>query len=313
MTPTDVVAVDLGGTNMRAAVVSADGIVRTRVRQATPRTASCLAALLSLIHDVADAQGDGDAAGRPVVVGVPGRVDYRVGALEHAPNLPHGWADELREDHLGAQLGRAVALANDGDLAAVGEAVFGAGRDHVDVVYVTISTGIGAGVVSAGRLVRGRRSLAEIGHTVLDRAAADAGEAATVEDLGSGTALRRVAGRRGLAVDGATVAALVRDGDERAVAVWDEVVSAAALGIANLTHLFSPDVVVVGGGMGRNGELVLAPVRACVRRHGPVGLADAIVVTEAVLGDDAGLIGAAAWHDAAATVAPRPNGSADHG
>jgi glucokinase len=234
----------------------------------------------------------------PIVVGVPGRVDYRDGVLEHAPNLPNSWVSDLREDRLADALGQPVALANDGDLAAVGEACFGAGRGHVDVVYVTVSTGIGAGVVSGGRLLRGRRSIAEIGHTVLDRAVARAGDDATVEDLGSGTALGRLAEAACLEPDGAKLTAAVRSGDDRAQAVWDRAVEAAALGIANLTQLFAPDVVVVGGGMGRNGELMLGPVRAAIERHGPVGLAADIAVVAAVLGDDAGLVGAAGWHAA---------------
>jgi glucokinase len=189
-----------------------------------------------------------------------------------------------------------VALANDADLAAVGEAQFGAGRHYRDVVYLTLSTGVGAGVVFDGRLVHGRRSLAEVGHTVIDREAAAAGQPATLEDLASGTALARLAAEAGLDGDGATVVRLVEAGHPGARVVWDRVVEAAAIGVANLAHLYSPDVVVVGGGLGRVGSLLLDPIRAYLAGHGPRELT--VDVVGAALGDDAGLAGAAGWREA---------------
>jgi glucokinase len=125
-------------------------------------------------------------------------------------------------------------LANDADLAALGEVSFGAGRPYDDVVYVTLSTGVGAGVVLGGRLVHSRRSLAEVGH-----------------------------------------------------------IEAAAIGVTNLAHLYFPQVVVVGGGLGRVGRPLLDPIAAHVRGHGPAGLP--VEVVAAALGDDAGLAGAAGW------------------
>ena len=99
-----------------------------------------------------------------------------------------------------AKRGLSVSIANDADLAAVGEAWFGAGRDFADVAYLTVSTGIGAGIVTGGLLVHGGRSLAEVGHTVVDGEALADGRPATVEELGSGTALDRLAEEAGLDV-----------------------------------------------------------------------------------------------------------------
>lgn len=197
-------------------------------------------------------------------------------------------------------LGMPVLLANDADLAAVGEASFGAGRGWRDVAYVTLSTGVGAGVVFDGAIVHGRRSLAELGPTILDRAAAAIGDPATVEALGSGTALGRVACAAGLPEDGAELVRLVAAGDEQAGRVWATVVRAAAYGIVNVAHLFSPEIVIVGGGLGRNGSLVLDPVRAELDRFGPAGLPEPIALVEAALGDDAALVGAALWRAACA-------------
>ncbi|MEM7287846.1 MAG: ROK family protein [Actinomycetota bacterium] len=233
----------------------------------------------------------------PVVVGLPGRIDYGEGALETGVNLPAGWVPQFRSAALEQQLGRPVHLANDADMAAVGEAWFGAGRDHDDVLYVTISTGVGAGLVLGRRLVAGRRSAAELGHTVIDADGTMGPGPQTVESLGSGTALGRAASARGLP-SGADLIDRVRAGDGDAAAVWEAAIGAAAIGIANMCWIAAPTAVVVGGGMGRNGDLVLQPVRRAIAEVGPADLHETIAVVEAALGDDAGLAGAAGWLEA---------------
>jgi glucokinase len=290
------VAVDLGGTSMRAALVDGDGNVRARRERPTPPSAD--AAPLRALAAEAVAEAGGPTAVTGALVGVPGRVDYGAGCLEWAPNIPATWAGELTEAALADHLGVPVALANDADLAAVGEAWFGAGRDHRDVAYLTVSTGIGAGVVNGGLLLHGRRSLAEIGHTVLDRLAAAEDRPFSVEDLGSGTAMRRLAVEAGIDCDGIEVERRWRAGDPVATGVWESVVAAAALGAVNLAHLFTPDVIVVGGGVGLVGEPVLEPMRQALAAHGPPGLPEPVEVVNATLGDDAGLAGAGAWHRA---------------
>lgn len=279
---------------MRAALVAPDGRIRERREQPTPQEARCPDALLDLAQDLIEGTG-----ARGAVVGVPGRVDYAEGRLEYAPNLPRGWGPELREDRLREGLGVPVVLANDADLAAVAEARFGAARGYSDVVYVTISTGVGAGVLLGGRLVGGRRSAAEIGHTVIDQGAEGRGRPATVEELASGTALGRLAQEAGLGDDGgAELAERVRGGDRDAGEVWKHVLRVAGIAVSNLVHLFAPQVVVVGGGVGLNGDLALDPIRMAVGRLGPRALSEPIRVVVAELGDDAGLIGAAAWRKA---------------
>lgn len=288
-----VLAVDLGGTRMRAAAVDADGGVVRRCAQPTPRNGECPDAVVDLAAEVLGAQPVGRA-----VVGVPGTVNYRDGRLEHAPNLPPHWPAGLDETLLAQRLGVPVDLANDADVAAVGEAYAGAGRGFDDVVYLTVSTGVGAGVLLERRLVHGRRSLAEVGHTVVDRDAARRGEPASLEDLGSGTALERAAGAAGLPADGRKVTELAATGDATAQRVWDELASVVAVGVANLAYLFAPDVVVLGGGVGRAGEVLLDPLRRHLDRHGPPGRDERIELRTAELGDDAGLVGAAAWREA---------------
>lgn len=283
-------AVDLGGTWMRAGVVTGLGEVVVRRVEATPREAECPDALMSLVGDV--------LADQPVehaVIGVPGRVNHRSRRLEHAPNLPVHWPRALYSQLLAEHLGVPVFLANDADLAAVGEAYFGAARGHADVVYLTVSTGMGAGVLLDRRIVTGTRSLAEVGHTIVQHAAAVRGGPATLEELGSGTALARRAALAGIPADGARVVALVHDGDPDAIGIWDDLVAVIATGVVNLAHLFAPSAIVLGGGVGRNGDLLLDPIREALARRGPRNLSTPIEVLVAALGDDAALVGAAGW------------------
>jgi glucokinase len=140
--------------------------------------------------------------------------------------------------------------------------------------------------------------MAEVGHTVVDGQALAAGRPATVEELGSGTALDRFAEEAGLDVSGKALVDRVRGGDEQASKILTRVITAAAIGAVNLAHLFTPDVLVIGGGLGLNGDLVLEPIRTLLQARGPRGLPQPIAVVNAALGDDAGLAGAGAWHKA---------------
>ena len=273
---------------MRAAAVDDDGFLLDRQVRPTPRDAPAPDALLDLMRRVLDHNAAGVA-----VVGVPGRVIYDSGRLEMAPNLPEGWLEHLTEEEPSASVGLPVSLANDADLAAVGEASFGAGRPYSDVVYMTISTGVGAGVVTGGRVVRGRRSLAELGHTVIDVNAAARGEPSTLEQLGSGTALARLAEEAGLPGDGREVIGRATAGDPVAGAVWERVMDAAAFGAVNAAQAFSPDVIVVGGGVALSSDELLGRMRARLASHGPAGVS--VEVLRATLGDDAALAGAAGW------------------
>lgn len=279
-------AADLGGTWMRAALVEGSSLAEV-FRRPTPTAEPRPEAFVRLLREVA-ARGNPRAA----VVALPGRVDHDLGRLEYAPNLPASWASGLGAAALGAALGVPVAIGNDADLAALGESRHGAGRGAADLVYLTLSTGVGGGVILGGHLCRGRRSLAEVGHTVLDLGAARRGEPATFEQLASGTALERRARDAGLALDGAGVVAALRAGDARARAVFEGVAEAAAIGVTNVVYSYSPERVVMGGGLGLVPEL-REFVRAHLAAHGPPGLP--VELVPAALGDGAALLGATGW------------------
>jgi glucokinase len=284
-------AADTGGTQMRAALVDAEGRILSKRSGSTPSQAQAPAALIDLIRSVGS-ERPGEVA--HAVVGLPGVVDYRSGRLLWAPHLPKSWPDQLSSTELSGRLGLPVYVANDADLAAVGEAAFGAGAACVDVAYLTISTGIGAGVVHAGRLVRGKRSLAEVGHTIIDWHAWRKDAPGTLEDLGSGSGVARLARQAGLGDrDAREVQDLALAGDERAVAIWEDAIAACAAGVSSLVLSFYPSKVVIGGGLGSDPE-VFKRVRELVMRH-PEQYPDDLDIVPSALRDDAGLAGAAAW------------------
>ena len=287
-----VLAADVGGTKMRAALVGPEGDILFRRSAPTPADSDVPAAFTNLVAAVASEDGYGTAS--HAVVGLPGAVDYEAQRFLWAPNLPAQWPDQLSAAGLAAQLGLPVSIANDADLAAVGEAWFGAGAKSPAVAYLTVSTGIGAGVVNGGRVVRGTRSLAELGHVVVDWRAWRDGEPSTVEELGSGSGVARLAREAGLGtLTSEQVEAGAAAGEPRAAAIWEQAIAACAAGVSNLVMSFYPSTVVIGGGMGRQ-DAFFVPLREMVLQrpgHHPGDLA----IVRSTLGDDAGLSGAAAW------------------
>ena len=291
MTSGLVLAADIGGTLMRAALVDEKGRLVTRRAIETPAHAEAPAAFVDLVNAVA---AESRERLTRAVVGLPGAVDYESGRLLWAPNLPERWPDLLARDVLTAELGVPVSIANDADMAAVGEACFGAGVGVADMGYLTVSTGIGAGIVESGRLLHGVRSLGELGHTVIDWQAWADGRPGTLEELGSGSGLARLARERGLGdLNAREVEDAAASGNGDAAAIWQGAIVAGAVAVVNLVMSFYPSTVVIGGGIGRQPTYFDA-VSSLVQRRFDHYL-DVLTVVPGSLGDDAALAGAAAW------------------
>jgi glucokinase len=291
-----VLGIDLGATYVRAALVEPDGTISGRIKERTvtgPEDEPGADRLGRLARDALDSRRAAHA-----VIGVPGRVNYAAGELEQANNLPAQWPHTLSESRLGEVLGMPVHLASDADLAAVGESFFGGGRDAEDVAFLTISSGVGAGAVSGRRVHRGRRKLVEVGNFIVDRVALVLGEPCTVDELGSGRGLERLAGEAGLGVAVHEIPALARAGDPIAEPLWNGVLEVAAIAAVDLAQCYAPDVLVVGGTVGLADESLLHLIRRLLITHGPRGGAPIAEVRPAALGDDAALVGAAAWVEA---------------
>lgn len=284
---TEVVALDLGGTHVRAALVSPDGSVRRRIRQRTAHTERP-----DQVVELLRGLSVGGVAS--AVLGLPGRVDRRSGALQHARNLPPSWTTYLRRDWLRDRTGLSVELAGDVELAAVGEACFGSGTADGDTVYLSFSTGVGAAATSAGRILAGRRAGFQIGYIRMPP-----GPGALLDALASGQALRAYAQESG---EGSTdvhdLLARADDGDAVAQRCWAGIVDHACWTAELMCHVCVPDVVVVGGGLAAAGDRLLGPIAEAVSRNGTPGQHGGIPVRAASLGDDAALKGAAVWHRA---------------
>jgi glucokinase len=297
--PACVLAADIGATSMRAAVVDlADGTLLARDRVPTEaangfdEAAARLGALLARVRD---------AAGVPVAalgVSTAGPLDPRDGRYQHPPNLP-GWHGRSMREPLAAALGVPVRVGHDATLAALAETRFGARRGATDLVYLTVSTGIGAGIVAGGRVVTGRSGGAgEAGHLIVNpggRACA-AGCPGCLEGQSSGSAIAAMAiVRLGEALTAAEVFARADAGDAAAAAVVDEAVGHLASGIAGLLALLDPDAVILGGGVAQG--LVGRWEMLCVevRRRALPRYTEDVPVELTTLGDDASLLGAAMW------------------
>jgi glucokinase len=199
---------------------------------------------------------------------------------------------------IGERVGLPVVLENDANCAAWGEARFGAGRDRDDIVMITVGTGIGGGIILDGHLVRGGFGIgAEPGHmnVVRDGLPCGCGQRGCWEQYGSGTALHRRAAELGYQGEGgAHLTAAAHAGDRAALEAFAEVGQWLGRGLASVAALLDPRLIIIGGGVSEAGELILQPVReafdACLpatseRPHA--------VIEAAILGGDAGMIGAA--------------------
>jgi glucokinase len=290
-----VLAVDLGGTELRAALVDGSGRILATQATATDAAGGPDAVIGQMVELVERVRGD-----EPVTrlgLAAPGPLDPDAGVVLAAPMLA-GWRDVPLVAALRDRLGLDVVLENDANAAALGEWRFGAGRGTRSMVFVTVSTGIGGGVVVDGHLLHGRRGMAaEVGHmSVTQGVACVCGGVGCWEAVASGTALARAAAAT-LAADGGPatgrqVEAAARRGESAALALLDAEADWLGIGIANLLHLYSPERVVLGGGVMACFDLLRERMAAMVRARAMPAYRDVPVVL-AELGGRAGLIGAA--------------------
>lgn len=303
-------AIDLGGTETRAALVGDDGRFLAEERAPTRANDGPDAVIADIAAMAARLRaGRPDIAPIGIGVGAPGPLDGEAG-ISIAPPTLAGWRDVPLAARLAAATGLAARVENDANAAALGEWRFGAGVGTRDMVFVTVSTGIGGGVIAEGRLLRGRRGLAaEIGHMAISAESSRrcaCGALGCFEALASGTALGQAAddlARSGGApslldraaggpVTARHVGQAARDGDAAALALLDEEARWLGIGFVNLLHLYSPEMIVVGGGVGQLLDLLLPGIRSEIEARAMIAYRD-VPVVPAELGDRAGLVGAA--------------------
>jgi glucokinase len=301
------IALDLGGSQLRSALVDRHGRVLNRVVVPTAATSGADVVIEQLI-DAAVAMTSGVETDQVLGVGLsaPGPMDTAKGISFSMPMIA-GFENIPLRERLERSLQLPVWLENDGIAAALGEWRFGAGVGLSNLVYITVSTGIGGGVVVDNRLLHGRSGLAgEVGHMTIVRNGdlCACGNRGCWEAYASGTAFIKRARQRAAShghslfaenskpVDGKSVFEAAAKGDSLAMELVAEEAEFLGIGIVNLLHLYSPDIVIAGGGMSANLEVLLPGIIAKVQNTTMKGFED-VPVVRAGLGGNSGLVGAA--------------------
>ncbi|WP_336922661.1 ROK family glucokinase [Aquipuribacter sp. SD81] len=307
---TATIGVDIGGTKIALGVVTGDGTIVARTRRETEPTRP---------DEIVEAVVDGIRELRPaaevsaVGVAAAGYIDAGRSTVMFAPNL--AWRDNPIKAQVEAHVDVPVVIENDANAAAWGEFQFGAGREHDDMLLLTVGTGLGGGIVINRRLVRGAHGVAaELGHVraVPDGHRCGCGNRGCWEQYASGSALVREAreqaesgsalasglleraGGKAKRITGPLVTAAAREGDQMAVELLAGLGRQLGTAVASFVALLDPGVVVIGGGVSDAGDLLLGPAREAYEHElTGRGFRPAAAIVRAELGNDAGLVGAA--------------------
>ena len=303
-----IIAVDLGGTQLRSALC--DGGLNVIQRENTltlahQGPAATLDRIKAYIRKVLPAE-PGAVAG--IGFSSPGPLNPKTGVIVAPPNLP-GWRDVPLARIIADEFGLPVYVGNDANVAALAEAIKGAAQSHRHVIYITISTGIGAGMICDGKLLLGRDGLAaEFGHIPIVVAG---GHVSSVELEAAGPAIARrvkAAIQRGARsclgewtggeserIDARLVAEAAAAGDALALEALAHAGRFVGLGIVSALHLFNPEIIVLGGGVTKSGDALFTAMRAAIERHVmDRAYTYGLRIEMAALGDDVALVGAAA-------------------
>lgn len=306
------VGIDLGGTFIKGGIV--DDLGNILVSDQTPtesdkgaeRVAANIAALAQALMKKLGLQND-DVEG--LGMGVPGMIDSKAGNVIYSNNL--AWKDFKIGAAVEKQTGLKVKIANDANVAALGEVKFGAAKDCEDMVMLTLGTGVGGGVVAEGRLIEGNKSAgAELGHAVIvaDGEQCSCGRKGCLEAYASASALIRDTKRAMQAhkdskmweigsLDAVTgkTAFDYKDKDCYAKEVIDKYIKHLAIGITNFANIFRPEKVVLGGGVCAQGDALVKPLQTLLNKDLFAGeLGPQVPIVTASLGNTAGILGAAA-------------------
>ena len=284
----EVIGIDLGGTAIKLGRFSADGHLLETQRVQTPQPATPGAVCIALVEAIESL--DPDRRALIVGIGLPGPMDVGARVARVCINLP-GWEDIPLADWLESRLQRRVTLANDGNCALVGEAWQGAAKGYSDVVMLTLGTGVGGGVMLSGRLFTGHNgAAAEPGLIGFDPNGppCNSGNRGSLEQFASISALRRLWDG-----DPAELATLAANGDLKAQAVWSCYGTTLGVGISSLVYLFTPELVLLGGGISGAASHFLPSVRKEVEQRVQDVSRQGLKIEACALGNGAGRLGAA--------------------
>jgi glucokinase len=299
------VAVDIGGTHIRVAVYEPDSI--TPIAHERTRSLATEPGVYDRLEQAVEALWPKGKV-RAIGIASPGPLDPHTGTILATPNIPE-WKNFPVAPKLSQHFGVPVYLDNDANMAGLAEWQYGAGKGHQDLVYLTISTGIGGGVISSGCLLQGYHGMgAELGHMIIDPDGppCGCGKRGHVESFCSGPSIARYVNEQIQAGQTSTlqaqpnlapaqIAEAARAGDALAISAFERAGYYLGIAVANYLAIFDPSIVIFGGGVSQVGDLLFKPFEESLRKHTfhPHYL-DNLAITKAALGDDAGLLGALA-------------------
>lgn len=304
--------VDLGGTKIYTALANARGKILAEVKIPTEAGGGTQHVLRRIVQTVEQVSGQSGVNVRPAFLGIgaPGPTDSKKGIVHQAPNL--GWRDVPLKELLEEALGLPVVVANDANLAALGEHVFGAGQGVADLVYVTVSTGIGSGFILGGKLYSGASfGAGEVGHMTVDPDGplCNCGNRGCLEAVASGSAMARRAremvekGRgQGILqaaggkdqISAVSVSRAAAAGDREALAILAETGKWLGLGLAGVINLLNPALILLGGGAMQAGKPLWDAMEEEINKRALQALRRRVQLAPAGLGPRSGLMGAIA-------------------
>jgi len=305
--------IDLGGTKILAVMATQKGHIVSQEYMATGAKDGPEAVIKRMLRTVERVVKHGGAKLSDlngVALAIAGVIDTRRGVITTSPNLL-GWKDVPLRNEISQQLGITTYLLNDANAAALGENRFGAGRGTKHMIYITVSTGIGGGIIINGELYSGANGCAgEFGHMTIDPDGPECscGRKGCWEALASGTSIAREArlqlkagekslvNRKGVlrTITAETVGEAAVRGDRLAMDVITSAGRHLGIGLANIINIFNPEMIVIGGGVSNLGEMLLNPAREMVRQRAFDLPLSTVRIVRSQIGAAAGALGAAA-------------------
>ncbi|MEO2509270.1 ROK family protein [Clostridium paraputrificum] len=304
-----VIGVDLGGTKISTAISTIEGNILANVvlpTKAEEGEVAVLGRIIQSIDEVIVGSSTSIDEVEAIGIGSPGPLDARKGIIITTPNLP--FKDYNLVQPLKEKYNIPVYLDNDANAAAIGEYMFGAGKGKESIIYFTVSTGVGGGAVLDGKVYRGHTSNAlEIGHTTVDPNGprCNCGNLGCLEAMSSGTAIAKK-GKEAVSTNVETslkkydtvtsyeVFKEAEAGDEVAKDIIDNALTYLGIGVANAIATFDPEMIIIGGGVSKAGDIVFDTVKKVVNKRCFKSMAESCEIVPAGLGSDAGVVGAVA-------------------
>ena len=309
-------AIDLGGTKILAALISAEGKILARKQNPTladDGAQPVINRILVTIDQLLSQEKISPSQLDSISIAAAGTIDMESGVVTLAPQIP-GWRDIPLRDIVQEKYGAKTFLINDASAAALSEHQLGAGKGINNLIYITVSTGIGGGIIIDDKLYFGANgSAGELGHITIDAngprctcgnigcwqmlasGTAVAEEAARRIGQGEGSSLIEITGGKIEKITAEKVEMAARGGDSLAREVILRAATHLGVGMVNLIHIFNPAMIIVGGGMSKMSGLLLQPARQIIRERAHRLSAQAVRIVSSQLGDDAGVLGAAVF------------------